>query len=254
MQLKVLLSELTYFLKDVNALLKRLKTVWYMAASSPRVWSINGTLMRINHPAISNKIKKAILKGVYEFGENSTIRKFITKDDILMEVGSGMGFNSITAARLIGSERVHTFEANPGLIPLIKENAALNNVMPNVYNKILVNDGRREIEFNVSGEFWESSMVHKPENSTIVKVETANFTETLNAIKPTFMVVDIEGAEIELLTINLPESIKKLCLDTHPFFTEIGDNKTSELVHFILQQGFVLKLTAQHGFVLYFER
>lgn len=254
MQLKALYSELVYFLKDVKALLKRSKLVWYMASTGTKVWNINGTLMRVNHPSISNSIKKAIIKGIYEIGENSIIRKYVTKDDVLMEVGSGMGFNSVTAARLIGSDRVHTFEANPGLIPLIKENAALNKVMPNVYNEILLNDDRQEIDFNVSGEFWESSMVHKPDHSTVVKVKTANFTETLNRIQPTFLVVDIEGAELELLTIALPASVTKLCLDTHPFFKEVGDKKTSDLIKFILQQGFTLKLTAQHGFVLYFER
>lgn len=53
-------------------------------------------------------------------------------DDVVMDVGTGIGLVATLCAQRIGSERVYTYEANPALERPIRETFELNRVSPHL--------------------------------------------------------------------------------------------------------------------------
>lgn len=253
-KLKLFYGESIYFFNVYFNSFKELKYAWQIAFYPFKTFNINGVNLYIDRKLISNNILKAIFKNNYEKGENSVINQILVSGDKLFEIGTGIGYNSITAAKIIGEDRVKSYEANPKLINLIQTNYDLNNVKIELINKVLTNDDHpQKIKFFVSENFWESSLIDN-QNDSYVMVETCNFKEELLKFEPNTILCDIEGGEIELLSIELPLFVKKIILDTHPFFEQIGDFKNSSLIQNLMSQGFILKSTICHGYVYYFER
>ncbi len=112
---------------------------------------------------------KKLISGKYEIGENAIMKNTMTSDDVVLELGISLGYNSIFANKVIGSE-VHSNEANPELIPIIKKNVALNNTILNLYNKvILVNPTQKFISFNVANHYTGSSTLPLDAQTTLKK-------------------------------------------------------------------------------------
>jgi FkbM family methyltransferase len=254
MSLKDFYGELPYFFRAIANSFKELKYAWQMAFFNSKTFKINDIILSMDRKLISKNIQKSIFKKNYEAGEHFIIKKILRPGDKLLEIGTGLGYNSITAAKIIGDHQVRTYEGNPQLIELIKENFLLNGVKIELMNKILTNDKKNEeLKFYISENFWESSLSEN-QSKTFVMVKTSDFCEELNSFQPNTILCDIEGGEVELFLIQFPPFVKKIILDTHPFFSEIGNSRNSHLIAHILNQGFVLNSTVNYGFVYYFER
>jgi FkbM family methyltransferase len=143
-----------------------------------------------------------------------TIRHLIRPDDIVLELGSGLGIvSAFIAQRLSGSRNLHTFEANPELLGPIKSVFEANDVKPNLHNiAVGQEDGCREFFFNVNDL---SSSVHRREGAaTSDLVAMASMSRLLREIRPTFVVFDVEGAEAEIFKAEIPPEVRVLCGET----------------------------------------
>ena len=80
-----------------------------------------------------------------------------------------------------------------------------------------------------------------------------SFRKVLDEVRPTFLIMDIEGSEVDLAdeTIDL-ECLQKICVEVHPGM--VGDEATSRLVESLLKRGFQLNLSSSQGDVLFFIR
>ncbi len=106
--------------------------------------------MNVSHDIISKEIAGSIIRGDYEIDENSILKEPLSADDVLPELGTGLGFNAICAAKINGG-KVISFEGNPNMIPLIRENMKRNNVSFELSNEILIskNFGDRHLRFSI---------------------------------------------------------------------------------------------------------
>lgn len=253
--LKIFIGESLYAPKHLSEFFGAIGTAWKLAFSGASYYMLNGVKLKIDRKFITINIYKSFLNGSYERGEHTILNRVLVKGDKLLEVGTGMGYNSIFSAQKIGAENVISFEANPKLVDIINENYKLNNQPVRLENVFLVNDDSMgsQVDFYLSEDFWASNTFPDPTREK-VSVPTANFTEKIEAFQPNVLLSDIEGGEIILLNITLPSCIKKIVLDTHPFYDEVGDEANSNLIKHIMAQGFILKANYTHGFVLYFER
>lgn len=253
--LKIFVGESLYAPKYLSGFFSAIGMAWKLAFSSAPYYLLNGVKLKIDRKFITINIYKSFLNGSYEHGEHHILKRTLVKGDRVFEVGTGMGYNSIFAASIIGAENVISFEANPRLIPIIKENYQINNQPVRIENMFLVNDDSmgKQVDFYLSEDFWASN-THPDPTREKVSVPTANFTQKLDEFKPNVLLSDIEGGEIFLLNITLPHYIKKIVLDTHPFYDYVGDEANSKLFKHILDQGFVFKSNYTYGFVHYFER
>lgn len=213
-------------------------------------WADNhGVLLPVKHPLVSPGIAREIYLGDYEAKEIEIIGKRLDPDDIVFEVGAGLGFLSAFCARLAGSERVFTYEANPELIPLIRATHAKNGVAPTLTNALLA-QGDGEREFRIDDDFWASS-AHRGGGRSIT-VRQLDLNTELARVRPTFMIVDIEGGEVEFFAGADLSMVRKICVETH--LDVLGDRPLSEMFALLVTQGFALDFSLIRKNVFYFHR
>lgn len=213
-------------------------------------WADNqGVLLPVRHPLVSPGIAREIYLGDYEAKEIEIIGKRLAGDDVVFEVGAGLGYLSAYCAQRVGSERVFTYEANPELIPVIRETHARNKVSPTVTNALLAK-GEGEREFRVDTDFWASS-AHR-ESGRAIAVRQLDLNTELRRVRPSFLIVDIEGGEAELFADADLVSVRKLCVETHP--DVLGDRVLSTMFAGLIDKGFSLDFSQIRKNVFFFHR
>jgi hypothetical protein len=94
-----------------------------------------------------------------------------------------------------------------------------------------------EHDFKVAEDFWASSTQGGVEGVQ-VKVPMLSLNANIREVNPTFLVMDIEGGERELLDRIDYHDINKFILETHAWV--IGQEETDRLLETIKQAGFVV--------------
>lgn len=213
-------------------------------------WADNhGVLLPVKHALISPGIAREIYLGDYEAKEIEIISKRLATDDVVFEVGAGIGFLSAYCARRTGAEKVFAYEANPELIPLIRETHTRNQVAPTLINALLAK-GEGEHEFHLEDDFWASSAHRKGGRSTTVRQLDLN--AELARVQPSFLIVDIEGGEAEFFATAELSTVRKICVETHS--DVLGDRVLSEMFAGLVAKGFALDFSLIRKNVFFFHR
>lgn len=217
---------------------KRIKTLLWRFPKAD--FSTNfGVRLPLKHPAITPPILKDIFFGVYESKEAELVGKRIAADDVVMEIGAGIGFLSALAAKITGSERVFAYEANPQLMDVIKHVHVLNQVSPTVSN-VLLGDGEDERTFWLEKDYWASSLIQGSPDATPIQVRQIDLNREIERIQPTFLILDIEGGEYELLRHARLDPVRKIVIEVHPHV--LGYHRISEMLGWLFAAGFALDL------------
>jgi FkbM family methyltransferase len=210
-----------------------------------------GIRLPLKHSAITAAIHRDIYFGDYERKEKEIISSRLEKNDIVMEVGAGIGFLAAFCAKRIGSERVFAYEANPALMEIIHQIHADNGVSPTVRN-VLLGDGDGEREFFLEKDFWASSLIPQTKDAKSIRVPQEDLNAEIRRIAPTFMIVDIEGGEEEFFRIAKLDPVRKLCIEFHPH--TLGNHRISAIIAHLIGQGFALDFGCMRKNVLFFSR
>jgi FkbM family methyltransferase len=217
----------------------------------PRWVDNYGVLLPTQGPGISAGIRKQIYFSEYEDKEIEIVAKRLTSDDVVMEVGAGIGFLSAYCAKRIGSDRVFAYEANPALMELIEATYRANGVAPSLRN-VLLAQGEGTRDFHVEPEFWASSAVRGSAAATTIAVPQVDLNSELRRVRPTFLIVDIEGGEIEFFETAELTTVQKICVETHPGVHSSA--ALSQMLGRLIGQGFALDFTLMRKNVLYLLR
>ena len=213
-------------------------------------WADNhGVMLPVKHALVSPGIAREIYLGDYEAKEIEIISRRLAAGDVVFEVGAGLGFLSAYCAKLTGGERVFAYEANPELLPLIRATYARNQVAPTLINALLAK-GEGEREFHLEEQFWASSAHRKGGRS--ISVRQLDRDTELARVKPSFLIVDIEGGEAEFFSGAELSSVRKICVETHP--DVLGDRVLSEMFAGLVAQGFALDFSLIRKNVFFFHR
>lgn len=236
-------------MKHVSRSKRRLKKLlWHVHV--PSFVSNHGVLLPTKHTAISKGIRKQIYFEQYEAKEIEIVARRLTNDDVVVEVGAGIGYLSAFCAKRIGNDRVFAYEANPKLVEIIAATHSANRVSPTVKNVLLAEgDGVRT--FYVEEEFWASSATHS-DTAHSIEVPQADLNRELARIRPTFLIVDIEGGEAEFFAIANLSGVSKICVETHPGV--LGDATLSKMLEHLFAQGFMLDFSLIRKNVFYLHR
>lgn len=225
----------------------------YRKAVRPKVVTNGRTKVYLGDQA-TTRYARAIYRDSHEAEERGIVQRNLEDSDIVLECGAGLGVVTVLCCQQIGSDRVYTFEANPRLEPILRQMFELNKVSPNLEMKMVSLAGG-EGEFFVADRFVGSSRYAGSGEDGREKLLTTSVSiqELIKQIRPTFLIMDIEGAEVDLASQGLDLcSIQKLCIEMHPKI--VGDEAISQVVGRLLHQGFTLRLTESHDDVLYFSR
>jgi FkbM family methyltransferase len=234
-----------YTLKGVGA---KVRLRWRVARRSSVV--ISGVSIRLG-PHISPRILRAMSVGRYERAEVRMVSDRLSAEDIVMDVGTGLGVVATLCAQRIGAERVHTYEANPELERPIRETFLLNDVYPRL-EMCLLGRTAGEGEFHVSRDFWSSSTVPGRGRSRTIRVPRRSINDELARVRPSFLIVDIEGGEYELFDGIDLSGIRKLALELHE--RVIGPAKTEVVKRRLMSAGFRVSTALSEYEQMFFER
>jgi FkbM family methyltransferase len=180
------------------------------------------------------KVQRDLHSGLYEPLEIEALHSTLDTSDVAMELGTGIGFLATYIAKKIGSDRVFTYEANPGLAPHIRDTFALNGVSP-AFHTCLLGENAGESSFFVDDDFRASSAVRFDAGEQI-RVPMRSLNEELQRIRPTFLIVDIEGGEYDLVQFMNFSGIRKILMEVHE--DVIGASRLERVKSIILGAGF----------------
>lgn len=202
---------------------------------------------------ISTTLRKTILRGEYEKNEMDIVSKTLCSDDRVLEFGAGIGLLSTYCALEIGGERVKTFEANPFMQPLITKTFALNGVSPAlVIGAIGPMNG--QLELHVRENFWASSSHRDRARGSIqtITVPMHGMHEEILAMRPTYLFIDIEGAEEKLVGSSELPGVKKVMVELHPEL--IGEEGVGNFLRWLSDLGFRRNENISKGREFFFDR
>ncbi len=152
------------------------------------------------------RVRRRLRNRQYEAREANAVRKLVGSEDVVLELGGGIGFLATLMARSCKARAVHSFEANPALIPYIERVYAANAVTTATVTNAVLGARKGRATFYEREDFLASSLApDPPEPAGPVlrehEVEMRNVNAEIVRIKPTALVCDIEGAEAGLLPL-----------------------------------------------------
>jgi FkbM family methyltransferase len=192
-----------------------------------------------------------IINGEYEIGEYTIVKEKINRQDIVMEIGTGLGFLSSFCSKIVSSENVYTYEANPLNIIKAKEVFNKNKVHPNITNALLANENGT-VNFSVNKKSRLASSASINVNDEFVLLQKLSLNEVIGKIKPSFLIMDIEGGEYDIFNIIQFQSIIKIQFELHPSI--LGEEKCKEIFLFLAKNGFEKVIDLEDGRNFYFEK
>ncbi len=230
-----------------------LKKAW-RKLTRPTMIVENGVKLFLG-PVAQTRCANGIYSGKHELPEREVVGKTLEPHDVVLEIGAGVGMVTMQCCRQIGSDRVHTCEANPSLLPVLQRSCELNDFHPELISGMVGIEAGSE-EFFVATQFVSSSRFARGkevENREKTTVPVFSLPSLLARIRPTYLIMDAEGAEADLLDarVNLA-CINKICVEVHPKI--IGDAAINQIVRTLAEQGLHLSWSQSRSVVLFFER
>jgi FkbM family methyltransferase len=208
---------------------------------------------------MSPKIERALAKPKYERAEANAARRLLQREDTVLELGAGLGFMSAILRRETSVGRIVTYEANPNLIDYIlavhRSNGLRNIEVRNAI--VLPNPTEPTIPFHIRADMWSSSLSadRSPKDGGVtrtVDVPVVAWSDVIAEIQPTALVMDIEGAELDLMTACDPGPIRRMVIELHP--DVYGVSGMAQIFTAFDRHGFQYAPTDSKGNVLSLQR
>ncbi len=206
----------------------------------------------------SQAIRQSLDSGGYEGRERSIVAKLLKPGDRVLEAGTAVGMVSMTAASVVGVNRIVTFEANPAMVEAASENFQRNGFAGLRVNLGLLSNRSRFqagklVPYYISRDFWASRLgAHAGDKDIVdvVQVPMVCLEDEIRKHGANVIVCDIEGGEVELFDGADLSGIRLIIVETHYGF--VGEAATDAMIKNLILQGFSLHLgeTAQHVAVL----
>lgn len=156
----------------------------------------------------------------YEGDEIAASLALVRDGDRVLELGAGIGIVGGVIARNRAIERMLSFEANPELIPVARALYAMNGLTRiELRNQLVLSgpDQPKSLPFHVHGSYLGSSLLLGAERAKrTVDVPTADWASVVAELRPTVLVMDIEGGELDLLAQADLSGVRAVILELHP--------------------------------------
>ena len=164
------------------------------------------------------RIRHALRAGSYEAKEARSVLRVVHADDVVLELGGGVGFISSLIATRRKVAHIHVFEANSELAAYIRDTHAANGIDNATVHNAILGKRKGKTTFHVRGNLIGSSL-DKMDGAGVTRSETVdivNASKAMKDIKPTVLVCDIEGAEAELIPQLDLSTVRAAVLELHP--------------------------------------
>jgi FkbM family methyltransferase len=223
--------------------------------NKPEVVELSGIMIPINEDIFSPTIIHSIRSGEYEWQEADKLPAIIKEGDRVLEIGAGIGYISSLIARDSRVGAIRVYEANPKLIPLILNIHKINNINNvEVFNGVLSdNNINSESKFYLREDFWASSLVKDPwEYEAIIDVPNIGFSHEITTFRPTLIICDIEGGELDLFVNGDLGGVERVYMEVHQ--EVLGGQGMKQLFDAMSEKGFYYDQWHSCGSVVLFSR
>lgn len=176
---------------------------------------VDGIRLPLDYDVLSANMERTLAKGRYEWGEARYGSRVVSPGDIVLELGAGIGFVSSYIRRHSPAGRIICVEAHPQLIPYIKNVHAINEIRDTtvLHGVVQIEPKDTSVPFYCRRDFWASSLdAHTGPFDSVVKVPSLNFTELLATHEPNVLIMDIEGGELDLLSVGALGTVRAIVL------------------------------------------
>ena len=206
-------------------------------------------------PAIlRGRLRKALRRNVYENKETEAALRVVREGDRVIELGAGLGYMSTLVASKRQIDCVHSFEANPALIPYIHRVHAANGLGNTHVHHAILGAEAGTVDFHVRENILSSSMTRfedeEPPQTHQVEVRAAD--AVFADVKPTVLLCDIEGAEADLVPLLDLSYLRAAVLELHPQW--IGPEGVNKVFSAFIEAGFAYYHRGSQGKVVAFRR
>jgi FkbM family methyltransferase len=213
--------------------------------------TLDGVRVSTDPKLVPRSVRTALFKESYESHERRLVRDVLTPGDRVLEIGTGIGVVSLTCASICGPDRVLSYEANPLLEPIIRRNYALNGWTPMLRMRAVTTDGQ-PVALHRNDNIVSSSIAERAGFAEKILVASDPFDQVIAEHRPDAVIMDVEGAEIELLTASALRGVKHIIAEIHPHIT--GDDKVAQMLDAVRAKGFGLRSQAHKTVVLSVDR
>ncbi|WP_298963451.1 FkbM family methyltransferase [uncultured Roseibium sp.] len=196
--------------------------------------SLKGIQLTTDLQDVPKGVRKQLFQKRYESEELELVRMALEPSDRVLEVGAGIGFIGIACAKICGADNILSYEPNPAMKCVIEKNYALNGLEPNLRCKVLAVEAG-EIEFFFDESVLSSSLIDR-QHGGATRVQADAISTVIDEYAPSTIVMDAEGAEIDLLRKCNLDGVNKIIIEMHPHI--VGPEKIDALRKYLSDKGF----------------
>lgn len=227
----------------------------------PKYVTLDKVKFSVRNAPYSFGTKLALVKGEYENNERKLLADIIKKDDVIIEMGGSIGvLTSMIASKIENNGYIVSVEASDELANYSKKVLSQKNVhIINGFGFPVMNlSNNLEIKSfsTVSGSMGGKVeyFYNNESNKTALDKNIYSISRIMDLfhLKPTILLIDIEGSETILLLEkpNFPKTVRSIIIEFHPSL--YGRNKMNKIINIIKAEGF--DISNKSGNVYNFEK
>ncbi len=195
---------------------------------------------------------RSIGSGRYEAGEIAAGLACIAKGARILELGAGAGIVGAVLAKNLSPVGMISVEANPKLIPHIRElheHNDLDHIIDLRHCVVLSDpDAPETVDFHVLGNFLGSSLTKRKEGrGVVVNVPVLRYADLAASFPHDTIMMDIEGGELDFLRHADLGQVRVFVAEFHE--DVYGRDGMKECAALLSKQGFVLNERNSRGAV-----
>ena len=155
-------------------------------------------------------MRSRFIKKQYETGESNLISRYLTTDDVVLELGSCIGYISILTSKILGHKKHVVLEINKRLLSVIENNKRLNKAIFTLIHGAI---SQSPVFFKISKKMTTSKASNTGRDA--VPIFQISQLEELMTISFNTLICDIEGGEYQLFREEDLSAIKKIFIEWH---------------------------------------
>lgn len=232
--------------RSATTLLGRARRLWHRALGT-KVVTLDGVRLACGRSDLPSSVRNLVFERRYERAEAELVREVVRPGTRVLEIGSGIGFVGLLCTRLSGQGHVRSYEANPRMEAVIRRNHSLNASEPDLVMKAITPDGTA-IPFFRTDNVVSSSRFERGKKGERIEVESDAIDHAIENFEPDVIVMDIEGAECDVLPVADLSGISALVLELHPHI--VGEDRANLLLSDLASRGFAVTRSRRNNVLL----
>jgi FkbM family methyltransferase len=171
--------------------------VWKRVARRPLYARLEGGISFCLFPDAGSASNVVYFDGRFDFAETRFLARYLRPGDEFWDVGANIGYFTLLAGVLVGSAgKVRAFEPLPTTFRMLERNVSLNPALPIEAHAVALAADDARAWFTADMDV--SNRLTTDKRGDVVQVVVSRV-DAWPSAAPTFVKVDVEGAELEVL-------------------------------------------------------